>query len=63
MLDSKNEINLKDYKMWIQEKLISNLLPGSVLVIDNNAPYHNVVRKASKHELAQERYGRVVENI
>lgn len=38
--DYHNEMNYENYKKWIQEKLIPNLPPKSVLVIDN-APYHN----------------------
>ena len=38
--DYHNEMNFENYKKWMQEKLIPNLPPRSVLVIDN-APYHN----------------------
>ncbi|XP_050516232.1 uncharacterized protein LOC126891099 [Diabrotica virgifera virgifera] len=34
-------MNYDNYKKWLQDKLIPNLPPNSVLVIDN-APYHNV---------------------
>lgn len=36
-----HEVNFKNYKIWLQEKLIPNLPPRSVLVIDKT-PYHNV---------------------
>lgn len=39
--DYHSEMNYTNYKKWLQEMLIPNLSPNSVLVIDN-APYHNV---------------------
>lgn len=39
--DYHSEMNYTNYKQWLQEMLIPNLPPKSVLVIDN-APYHNV---------------------
>lgn len=39
--DSFDEMSFKNYKKWIQEKLIPNLPPRSVLVVDKT-PYHNV---------------------
>lgn len=39
--DYHDAMNYDNYKKWLQEKLIPNLPPNSVLVIDN-APYHNV---------------------
>lgn len=39
--DYHHEMNYENYKKWLLEKLIPNLPPKSVLVIDN-APYHNV---------------------
>ena len=39
--DYHSEMNYNNYKKWLQEMLIPNLPPNSVLVIDN-APYHNV---------------------
>ena len=45
--DYHHEMNAENYKKWLTEKLIPNLPPKSVLVIDN-APYHNVeVNKTS----------------
>ena len=38
--DYHDEMNFKNYEKWLKEKLIPNLPPKSVLVIDN-APYHN----------------------
>lgn len=38
--DYHNEMNYEMYKKWVTEKLIPNLPPRSVVVIDN-APYHN----------------------
>lgn len=38
--DYHNEMNYELYKKWATEKLIPNLPPKSVVVIDN-APYHN----------------------
>jgi hypothetical protein len=34
-------MNATNYRKWLTEKLIPNLPPRSVLVVDN-APYHNV---------------------
>ncbi|XP_050508858.1 uncharacterized protein LOC126886060 [Diabrotica virgifera virgifera] len=39
--DYHSEMNYENYKKWLQEMLIPNLPPRSVLVVDN-APYHNV---------------------
>lgn len=39
--DYHSEMNYTNYKKWLEEMLIPNLPPNSVLVIDN-APYHNV---------------------
>jgi predicted O-methyltransferase YrrM len=36
-----DDINHTNYTKWLQEKLIPNLEPNSVVVIDN-ASYHNV---------------------
>lgn len=38
--DYHDAMNYKNYEKWLTEKLIPNLPPKSVLVIDN-APYHN----------------------
>jgi hypothetical protein len=38
--DYHNEINGENHIRWLKEKLIPNLEPNSVLVIDNS-PYHN----------------------
>ena len=34
-------MNAENYKKWLMEKLIPNLPPNSVLIIDN-APYYNI---------------------
>jgi predicted O-methyltransferase YrrM len=34
-------MNHTNYKKWLQERLIPNLKPSSVVVVDN-ASYHNV---------------------
>jgi hypothetical protein len=34
-------MNGENYIRWLKEKLIPNLEPNSVIVIDN-APYHNI---------------------
>lgn len=39
--DYHNDMNFINYKKWIEEMLLPNLPPRSVIVIDN-APYHNV---------------------
>ena len=39
--DYHKDINQKNYEKWVREKLVSNLRPNSVVVLDN-APYHNV---------------------
>lgn len=39
--DYHHEMNADNYQKWITEKLIPNLPPRSVFIIDN-APYHNV---------------------
>ena len=38
--DYHNDMNFENYEKWVTEKLIPNLPPRSVVVIDN-APYHN----------------------
>lgn len=38
--DYHNEMNFENYQKWIKEKLLPNLQPKSVVIIDN-APYHN----------------------
>lgn len=38
--DYHNEMNFNNYSKWLRERLLPNLPPRSVLVIDN-APYHN----------------------
>ncbi|PSN37351.1 hypothetical protein C0J52_18821, partial [Blattella germanica] len=39
--DYHHEMNAENYKKWLTEKLIPNLPPNSVLIIDN-APYYNI---------------------
>lgn len=39
--DYHDEMNGTNYEKWLKDKLIPNLPPNSVVVIDN-APYHNV---------------------
>lgn len=39
--DYHNDMNFDNYEKWITNKLIPNIPPSSVIVIDN-APYHNV---------------------
>lgn len=39
--DYHNEMNFENFKKWLQEKLLPNLQPNSVIVLDN-AAYHNV---------------------
>jgi len=39
--DYHKNMNQKNYEKWVQEKLLPNLKPRSVLIIDN-ASYHNV---------------------
>lgn len=34
-------MNFNNYVKWIREKLMPNIPPNSVIVVDN-APYHNV---------------------
>lgn len=56
--DYHHEMNFENYRKWIEEKLLPNLKPKSVLVIDN-APYHNVQKEkcpnmsAKKDEMRQ----------
>lgn len=38
--DYHNDMNYENYERWVRTKLIPNLKPNSVVVIDN-APYHN----------------------
>jgi transposase len=40
--DYHSQMNFQNYEKWLREKLIPNLPPNSVVVIDN-APYHNVL--------------------
>lgn len=39
--DYHGQMNSENYEKWVREKLIPNLPPRSVLVLDN-APYHNI---------------------
>jgi hypothetical protein len=39
--DYHHDMNYENYEKWIKTKLIPNIPPNSVMVIDN-APYHNV---------------------
>ena len=39
--DYHSEMNFENFKKWLQEKLLPNLQPNSVIVLDN-AAYHNV---------------------
>lgn len=39
--DYHDHMNFNNYEKWVKEKLLPNLPPRSVVVIDN-APYHNV---------------------
>lgn len=39
--DYHHDMNYENYEKWVKNKLIPNLPPNSVIVIDN-APYHNV---------------------
>ena len=39
--DNHDQMNSSNYFKWVKEKLIPNLPPNSVLVIDN-APYHSI---------------------
>lgn len=38
--DYHNDMNFENYEKWVKLKLIPNLQPNSVVIIDN-APYHN----------------------
>ena len=38
--DYHNEMNRENFMRWLNERLLPNLPPNSVLVVDN-APYHN----------------------
>jgi hypothetical protein len=38
--DYHHEMNFDNYEKWLKMKLIPNLLPNSVLLVDN-AAYHN----------------------
>jgi transposase len=40
--DYHSQMNFQNYEKWLREKLIPNLPPNSVIVIDI-APYHNVL--------------------
>lgn len=40
--DYHSEMNKTNFKKWVEEKLIPNLPPASIVVMDN-APYHSVV--------------------
>jgi hypothetical protein len=42
--DYHNQMNFDNYGKWLREKLIPNLPPNAVVVIDN-APYHNVLEE------------------
>lgn len=39
--DYHHEMNSENFMKWVKEKLLPNIPPNSVLVVDN-APYHNV---------------------
>lgn len=40
--DYHDDMNFDNFYKWLSEKLIPNLQPNSVIVLDN-APYHNKV--------------------
>jgi hypothetical protein len=40
--DYHSQMNFQNYEKWLREKLIPNLPPNSVIIIDN-APFHNVL--------------------
>ncbi len=44
--DYHGQMNWDIFKKWFSEKLIPNIQPGSIIVMDN-APYHNVLSAAS----------------
>jgi transposase len=44
--DHHHEINFDNYEKWLKTKLIPNLPPNSVLLVDN-AAYHNVQLNAA----------------
>lgn len=46
--DYHDDMNYTNYEKWLKEKLIPNLPPRSVLIIDN-APYHNVQNEKPPH--------------
>ncbi len=37
-----SEMNGENFKKWLQEKLLRNMPPGAIIVVDN-APYHSVL--------------------
>jgi hypothetical protein len=46
--DYHHEMNFDNYERWLKTKLIPNLPPNSVLLVDN-AAYHNV--QLIRHQL------------
>jgi hypothetical protein len=44
--DYRNEMNRENYIRWLKEKLIPNLGPNYVHIVDN-APYHNMQKDQS----------------
>lgn len=42
--DYHGQMNNENFKKWITEKLIPNLPPNSVIIMDN-APYHSVLQE------------------
>lgn len=50
--DFPDDINYENYKTWIKTKLIPNLPPRSILII-NNAPYHNQVNNPMPNSNSQ----------
>lgn len=50
--DYHDDMNFENYKKWLTEKLLINLPPNSVIVVDN-APYHN--KQEEKHPTSASR--------
>ena len=51
--DYHSEMNFENFKKWLQEKLLPNLQPNSVIVLDN-AAYHKCPTAASRKAVIQE---------
>jgi hypothetical protein len=55
--DYHHQMNQQNYEKWVREKLVPNLRPNSVVVLDNT-PYHNLKINKVPNSNSTEQYMR-----